>query len=54
MADVINELKDWHAQLVKDAPHRTGELPQIEIKLLGQAIAEIERLRAAIDKGKSS
>ena len=54
MADILNELKDWLGQLVKDAPHRIGESPETEITILGQAIAEIERLRAAIDKGEYS
>jgi hypothetical protein len=37
-------LKGWLAQLVKDAPHRTGELPEHEIDFVKRAIKEIERL----------
>jgi hypothetical protein len=40
-------MKSWRDQLVKDAPHRkAAELPEIPIKYLERAIAEIERLRA--------
>jgi hypothetical protein len=46
MADILDDLKKWKAQLVKDAPHRGGELPADEIDMIGRAIAEIERLRA--------
>ena len=45
MADVLEDLKSWLAQLVKDAPHRHGELPENDIDLVKRAIAEIERLR---------
>jgi hypothetical protein len=52
--DILEDLKNWLAQLVADAPHRHGELPQIEINLITRAIREIERLRAASkDKGAS-
>jgi hypothetical protein len=44
--DILDDLKSCLAQLVKDAPHRKGELPEIEISLINRAIAEIERLRA--------
>lgn len=46
MAEVLDDLKSWLAQLVKDAPHRRGELPQHDIDLVKRAIAEIERLRS--------
>jgi hypothetical protein len=46
MADIVEDLKSWHAQLVKDAPHRVGQLPEIDIALVRRAIEEIERLRA--------
>lgn len=48
MDDILEDLKSWLAQLVKDAPHRRGggELPEIEIDLVRRAIREIERLRA--------
>lgn len=45
MADVLEDLKSWLAQLVKDAPHRRSELPQHDIDLVKRAIVEIERLR---------
>jgi len=45
MADVLADLKSWLAQLVKDAPHRHGELQQHDIDLVNRAIVEIERLR---------
>jgi len=47
MDDILDDLKSWLAQLIKDAPHRTGELPEIEIDLVRRAVAEIERLRTA-------
>ena len=46
MADILDDLKGWHAQLVEDAPHRRGQLPEIEIDYVRRAIEEIERLRA--------
>jgi hypothetical protein len=45
MGDILQDLKDWHDQLVKDTPHLTGL--EDDKKLLKRAIAEIERLRAA-------
>ena len=45
MADILEDLKGWPAQLVKDAPHRSGGLPEIEIAYVRRAIDEIERLR---------
>ncbi len=47
MDDILEDLKSWLGQLKKDAPHRSGELPEIEIDLVNRAIKEIERLRAA-------
>lgn len=44
MHDILDDLKGWLAQLVKDAPHRTGELPEHEIDFVKRAIKEIERL----------
>jgi len=46
-ADILADLKGWLNQLVADAPHRQGQLPEIEINYLRRAIEEIERLRAA-------
>jgi hypothetical protein len=45
MSDILDDLKRWHAQLVKDAPHRKGEAPGVEINDVKRAIEEIERLR---------
>jgi hypothetical protein len=47
MADILDDLKSWLAQLVQDAPHRKqrGELPEIDINYVRRAIEEIERLR---------
>ena len=49
MDDILKELKEWRDQLVKDAPHlqQKGEMPGVEINLIGRAIKEIERLPAA-------
>lgn len=49
-ADILDDLKSWLAQLGKDAPHRGGELPEIEIGYVRRAIEEIEKLRAAAAK----
>jgi GTP cyclohydrolase II len=46
MADIVQDLKIWLAQLVTDAPHRKGELPEMEIDLVKRAINEIESLRS--------
>ena len=46
--DILDDLKSWLAQLVKDAPHRHGELPKVEINYLNRAITEIESLRAKL------
>jgi hypothetical protein len=48
MSDILEDLRSWLAQLVKDAPHRKqrGELPDIDINYVRRAIEEIERLRA--------
>jgi hypothetical protein len=43
--DILTDLESWLAQLVADAPHRHGELPEIEIDYVRRAIEEIERLR---------
>jgi hypothetical protein len=45
MAEILEDLKSWLAQLVHDAPHRKGGLPEIEIGYVGRAIEEIARLR---------
>lgn len=52
MADILDHLKSWRAQIVADKRHReaAGELPEIEIDYLDRAIAEIERLRAIVRK----
>ncbi len=34
VANIVEDLKSWHAQLVKDAPHRVGQLPEIDISVL--------------------
>jgi hypothetical protein len=47
MNDILKDLKSWLAQLIKDAPHRKNEFPEIEIDLVKRSIREIERLRAA-------
>jgi hypothetical protein len=49
-ADILDDLKSWLAQLVKDKPHRehAGELPEIEIDYVRRAIAEIGRLRQIV------
>jgi hypothetical protein len=46
MDDILEELREWLAQLVSDKSKRAGELPDIEINLVKRAIQEIERLRA--------
>jgi hypothetical protein len=46
MNDILEDLKSWLAQLIEDAPHRKGGLPEIEIAYVNRAITEIERLRA--------
>jgi hypothetical protein len=53
--DILEDLKGWRDQLVRDRPHRdAGEQPGIEINDLTRAIEEIERLRAALtDKSKA-
>jgi hypothetical protein len=48
--DILADLKSWLAQLVADAPHRHGELPEVEIDYVRRAIDEIERLRTAAKK----
>ncbi len=48
--DILQDLKSWLAQLVADAPHRRGQMPEIEIDYVRRAIEEIERLRAAEKK----
>ncbi len=45
-SDILDDLKSWLRQLVADAPHRHGELPEIEINYVRRAIDEIEKLRA--------
>ena len=45
-AAILEKLKRWHKQLVEDAPHRHGELPKIDIDLLAETIALIQRLTA--------
>jgi hypothetical protein len=45
MTDILQDLKSWLAQLVADAPHKRGELPEEEIDLVKRAINEIESLR---------
>jgi hypothetical protein len=52
-ADILADLKSWLAQLVADAPHRHGHLPEIEINYVRRAIEEIERLRAAEKANRS-
>jgi hypothetical protein len=49
MTDILEDLKSWHVQLVADASHRKGELPEEEIDLVLRAINEIERLRSGAD-----
>jgi hypothetical protein len=49
MTDILEDLKSWHVQLVADAPHRKGELPEKEIDLVLRAIGEIKRLRSGAD-----
>jgi len=44
MADVLDDLRSWLAQLVQDAPHRHGGLQDIEINLVKRAIEEIETI----------
>lgn len=48
MSTILDDLKSLRDQKAKDAPHRAGELPEIEIDLLDRAIKEIEHLRAVI------
>jgi hypothetical protein len=54
MTDIVADLKSWLAQLVADAPHRKGELPEIEIDLAKRAINEIESLRSTTKALRSS
>jgi hypothetical protein len=48
--DILADLKSWLAQLIADAPHRHGQLPEVEIDYVRRAIDEIERLRADAKK----
>jgi hypothetical protein len=48
MSTILDDLKSLRDQKARDAPHRAGELPEIEIDLLDRAIKEIEHLRAVI------
>ena len=54
MADIVEDLKSWLAQLIKDAPHRQGELPDIDIDKIRRAIEEIERLRGEVAQLKAA
>jgi hypothetical protein len=54
MTDILERLKSWRVQLVADAPHRKGELPQIEIDLVRRAIDEIESLRSTVKALRAS
>lgn len=48
--DILDDLKSWLAQLVKDKLHRdrAGELPEIDIGYVSRAVEEIERLRKEV------
>jgi hypothetical protein len=48
MTDILDDLKSWLAQIVRDAPHRKGEMPDEEIDLVRKAIKEIESLRTQV------
>jgi hypothetical protein len=52
MNDILDDLKSWLAQMVNDAPHRGGEMPDVEMilssELLRRSSAALKRARPQV------